>query len=126
MPKDITCADCSALRRNAAYSNTRYCVSCRLLRDLSFIKDQVRTCSRAACSRRFAPVSRRDSYCGPCGFGSPDEGHCWYCKNDHAELHRAGLAVCVNCIRDPAKRITILGALRRGQADRRLQNGHRA
>lgn len=124
MGKDVTCADCSALRKNASYANTLYCVSCRLLRDLAFLKDQTRQCSAAGCRRRFAPVTRRDSFCGPCGYGSSDEGTCLFCKRSDAELHRPELAVCTSCIRDPKLRRGIIAALRKGQRERRQANSH--
>ena len=124
MGKDIICADCGAERRNVSYANTLYCASCRLLRDLALLKDQTRTCSAKGCRKRFAPVNRRDAFCGPCGYGSSDEGFCWYCKRSDAELHRAGMAVCTHCIRDPTHRRTILAALRKGQKERRTANAH--
>lgn len=123
MSKTITCADCSATRHNAAYANTRYCKSCRLLRDFQYLGDATKPCS--SCDRQFAPTSRRDSLCGKCCYGSIDEGRCIFCKDEHAELYRAGTPVCVKCIRDPSQRRSIFAALRKGQRERRLANGHR-
>lgn len=124
MGKDIICKDCSAIRSNPAYKNTRYCKSCRLLRDLDFVGELTRDCKN--CRRSYAPTSRRDSYCGPCGFGSIDEGRCVFCSSEHAELYRAGISVCCTCVRAPEKRRSVIAALKKGQRQRRATNQHPA
>lgn len=120
--KTITCEDCSTERRNAAYSNTRYCKSCRLLRDLLFVDDATRPCKD--CRKVYAPVSRRDTRCGGCNYGSVHTGRCAFCKLEDAELHRAGIPVCLKCIRLPTLRRSIIAGLRKGQAERRQANNH--
>lgn len=117
MGQDIICEDCGAKRSNAAYKNTRYCKSCRLLRDLVFLDDTTRPCK--GCRRMYAPTQRRDAYCGECCFGSVDEGRCAFCKLENAELYRAGVAVCVKCVRDPRLRRSVVAALKKGQRERR-------
>lgn len=122
MGKDVTCCDCSAKRRNAAYSNTRYCKSCRLLRDLTYLADRTKSCDE--CKATFAPASRRDAYCGKCCFGSLDVGTCAFCKRSDAELHRQGIPVCCQCLRLPTLRRQIIAGLQRGQRERRLEHAH--
>lgn len=122
MGKDIICEDCGATRRNPAYKNTRYCKSCRLLRDLVYIDDATRPCK--SCRRSYAPVSRRDTLCGKCNYGSVDEGLCHFCKSEHAELYRPGIGVCCSCVRAPRLRPSIVAALKKGQRERRLTNNH--
>lgn len=117
MPRSIKCEDCGTRRENVRYANTRYCKSCRLLRDLLYVETEQRPCD--ACKQRFAPVSRKDTLCGRCNYGSIYAGHCFLCKQDEAELHRDGIPVCVKCIRDPANRGRIIGGLRKGQRDRK-------
>lgn len=119
--KNIKCQDCSAKRSNVRYSNTRYCISCRLLRDFLYVGVEQRPC--AACKRPFAPVNRKDTLCGTCNYGSIFEGHCLYCKKD-AELYRENLPLCVKCVRSPRDRARIITGLRKGQAARRLANAH--
>lgn len=124
MAFSITCTDCAAKRSNAQYRNTCYCHACRLLRDLVFMGDGIRKCSDAACSRRFAPVTRRDRLCGGCNYGSVYRGECKFCFEGDVELHRPGVALCVGCLRDPKKRGGIVEALKKGQRERRQANGH--
>lgn len=119
--KSITCQDCSTKRINPRYRNTRYCKSCRLLRDLLYIELEQRPC--ADCKQMFAPVSRKDTLCGRCNYGSVYQGRCAFCKLD-VELHRDGIPVCTSCIRAPTLRSTIISGLRKGQAARRLENAH--
>lgn len=114
--KSITCADCRTKRSNPRFRNTRYCRACRLLRDLIYVAAEQRPC--ADCARPFAPTDRKDTLCGACHYGSVYEGHCAICLTD-AELHRPDIAVCIRCVRDPAKRKTIIAGLRRGQAERK-------
>lgn len=120
--KSITCEDCSTKRSNPRYKNTRYCKSCRLLRDLIYVEMEQRPCDH--CKQQFAPVSRRDTLCGTCNYGSSYFGTCAFCKLEHAELHRAGIPVCVKCVRVPALRRGVIAGLRRGQGERRTTNGH--
>lgn len=119
---EITCEDCGQKRSNAQYKNTRYCMACRLLRDLIFLDDRTRPCK--SCRKVFAPVSRRDGLCGKCNYGSIDEGLCKLCKNEHAELYRRGIAVCVKCVRDPKQRPTVIAGLKIGLKERRTANNH--
>jgi hypothetical protein len=116
MARTITCEDCGAQRLNARYKNTRYCKSCRLLRDLVFLDETQRPCSH--CKSTFAPTSTKDTLCGTCNYGSVYSGPCAFCKED-AELHRQGIPVCVRCIRSPALRRTIISGLKRGQKERK-------
>lgn len=122
MPYAITCADCGAKRSNAQYKNTRYCHACRMLRDLVFVEDSTRKC--VSCSTVFAPVTRRDSLCGTCNYGSIYTGACKFCHEPDAELQRSGVAVCVKCVRDPKRRPTVVEGLKIGQRARRKANNH--
>lgn len=122
--KSITCHDCGTRRLNPRFKNTRYCRSCRLLRDLLYVSDEQRPC--ADCRRPFAPVDRKDTLCGTCNYGSIYEGHCALCRRSDVELHRPDIAACVKCVRDPAKRKTIIAGLRRGQRERQQEHHHAA
>lgn len=122
MPATITCEDCGAKRLNPRFKNTRYCNSDRLLRDLLYVGDEQRPCRE--CKRPFAPVSRKDTLCGTCNYGSVYEGTCAFCKRSNAELHRPGIPVCVKCVRLPSLRGQIVAGLRKGQRERRQANNH--
>ncbi len=113
---NITCQDCSAVRANVQYVNTRYCESCRLLRNLLFVGATIAECGE--CGNDFAPVARGDRWCGTCSFtGTP--GTCVLCKGEEAERLRPSIAVCKGCARDPKQRVRLVKALRKGQAARR-------
>lgn len=123
----IICEQCGDAR-NAAYKNTKYCVRCALLRDLTFVGTRSYGCE--LCDRDYAPVALRDPHCGDHAIGCGKYLPCAICQAEgdsdadgYFELHRAGLPVCVRCVRDPARRQTVIRALRRGQAAAREKNG---
>lgn len=118
MATTITCAECGDTR-TAAFKNTKYCVKCALLRDLTFVGDRTYKCDD--CKAEFAPLARRDPYCGNCAFGCGKFEDCVGCAGT-AELHRPGVPLCTRCLRDPKQRRKIIRALRGGQQERRIAN----
>lgn len=121
--RTITCRDCAAKRRTT-FKNTRYCTSCRLLRDLESIDTEEHACRANGCNNVFAPVTRRDLYCGDCAASMSSDaamGECKYCQTE-AALWR-GLAICQNCLRDAGERPRVVKGLRVGQRTRRKENG---
>ncbi len=114
---NITCQDCGAARRDVAYKTTRYCESCRLLRNLLFIGERTYQCTE--CKDNFAPIARGDRYCGECSLGSNRMGECALCGAASSELLRPSIAVCTRCARDPKQRVRLVKALRKGQANRK-------
>lgn len=117
----ITCTDCGAERHNVQYRNTRYCESCRLLRNLIFLGD--RTCTCSECAKEFAPTVRGERWCGECSV-SADIGDCVLCQAADSELLRRTIPVCLRCAHDPDRRAVLIKGLRRGQRDRREANHH--
>lgn len=122
MACQIRCRDCGD-ERTTLYRNTRYCMSCRLLRDLTWLDvSEQRPCRANSCNAAFLPVSRKDLYCGECAGGMVGtHGRCSFCKTDPAPLHR-GMAVCASCVRDAGERPRIMAGLRKGQAKRKKQH----
>ncbi len=114
---NITCEDCGTTRSNVAYANTRYCESCRLLRNLLFVGERTYQC--AECKADFAPIARGDRWCGGCALGSNQAGDCALCKGEEAERLRPSIAVCKGCARAPKQRVRLVKALRKGQTNRR-------
>lgn len=123
MPHDITCQDCGAQRLSATYSTTRYCHSCRLLRNLIFVRDRVYDCQ--VCGKPFAPVSRGDGYCAKHDFGSNVFGTCAFCDEENVEFIRPNIPLCLKCAKTPgATRHRIVAGLKNGQRDRKAANQH--
>lgn len=124
----INCEQCGEERR-AAYKNTKLCIKCALLRDINFVGDRLFTCRQ--CDEKYAPVALRDPECGGCSIGCGKYLPCTMCGIDpdfsdedgYYELHRAGVPLCVRCVRDPAKRQRLIRMLRKGQAQRAEANG---
>ncbi len=113
----IDCRDCGD-ERTTLYRNTRYCMSCRLLRDLAWLEAVERKCRSNSCDAAFLPVSKKDLFCGPCaGLMVAEHGPCLFCRSDPAPLHR-GMSICTTCVRDAGERARVLGGLRNGQAAR--------
>ncbi len=114
---NITCQDCGAARQDVAYKNTRYCESCRLLRNLLFIGERTYQC--AECTNDFAPIARGDRWCGHCALGSNRKGECVLCSSASSERLRPSISVCKACARDPKQRVRLVKGLRKGQTDRK-------
>lgn len=108
--RTIHCEDCGAEYRTRR-KNTRYCSACRLLRDLLWLADRKAKC--VMCDAQFAPLHSRDKLCAQCDFmhsADHGEGDCAVCRG-HGRLVRRGLAVCLPCAKDPARRDKIIKAL---------------
>lgn len=121
MAHTITCLDCGA-RRTTIYKNTRYCMSCRLLRDIEWLEPVERRCRSNDCTQTFLPAAKKDLYCGECaGFMTSHEGRCLFCKRDATPLHR-GMSICTACVRDPGERPRVIAGLRSGQRKRKHAN----
>lgn len=122
MAHQIRCRDCGD-ERTTLYRNTRYCMSCRLLRDLAWLDvAELRTCRSNSCNAAFMPVGRKDLYCGKCaGQMAQSHGRCLFCKTEPAPLHRS-MGVCTSCVRDPGERVRIMSGLRTGQQARKRSN----
>ena len=118
---EIRCAECGEARRTRR-SNTKYCVRCKVLRDLRFVRNRTYTCRTAGCSQRFVPLEMSDSHCPAHATGSGTFADCPFCSTT-SELHRVDFPVCLTCLRDPAQRQRIIDSLQRGQHQRRQKNG---
>lgn len=117
----IACEDCGVHRRTS-YKNTKVCMSCRLLRDLAFIENDERTCRSNGCKNTFAPVKRKDLFCGDCAsIMAAEHGYCKFCKKDDVGLYH-GLAICEKCVRDVGMRPKVIQGLRVGQRDRKTKD----
>ncbi len=114
----ISCTDCGAERKQCP-TNTLYCKSCRLLRDLAHWASNRRTCRD--CRASFAPIGRTDYRCSSCHPGTRGRTvACVLCRAYGAPLLH-GIPVCAECIRSPLKRKKLIEALERGQALRRKE-----
>lgn len=113
----ITCKDCGA-ERTRCPKNTKYCKPCRLLRDIAYWEHERRTCLE--CRATFAPLGRTDYHCSACRPGI--HGREVSCAFGHTGgLVLTGIPVCAACLRAPAKRASLMAALKRGQAQRRQE-----
>lgn len=101
----ITCADCGA-ERNARNRNTKYCVTCRLIRDLDFIGNSTNKCQ--SCSARFAPLKRSDTLCPDCDAFSKAiparRETCRNCEGDQFKLLGDDIRMCLKCAGVPENR----------------------
>lgn len=119
----ITCRDCGEGRTRCP-SNTRYCVLCRVLRELYYWQTRRRTCKR--CRREFAPLNRNDYYCSTCDRGlAPYALTCVACTKEAAWPAIKGVPICAPCIRAPKQRSAIIDAMERGQTKRRSNNAYK-
>lgn len=103
--RTITCADCSR-ERETRYANTKYCLVCRLARNLQFLGERTSQC--IVCENRFAPLSRNDDLCGVCdnfpASGEPT-GTCALCETIDIAILNEDVSVCKRCAKDPEKRV---------------------
>lgn len=107
---DIHCEDCGR-PRSTRYKNTKYCLVCRLFKNLNYIGTQTRKCP--VCNNRFAPLNRNELMCGECNtkiaVGQP-HGVCGFCGED-TDLLLDDVRVCHPCATDPKNRDTFLVAM---------------
>jgi hypothetical protein len=125
----IRCQDCGE-ERTRCPSNTRYCKSCRLLRELRWWTSRRRACFHPGCDERFAPVDRADRFCATHNPGLVHQQiDCvlanW--KKAPRDPHRGavfipGIPVCADCLRAPDMRVWLISALEGGQTQRRERN----
>lgn len=111
MMKTIHCSDCGQARKTR-YSNTKYCILCRMARNLKFIGETILKCK--ACGEEFAPLKRGDIMCGKCdnipAAGDP-HGECGLCHSVAVPIVNEDIAVCHPCSTDPSKREIFTAAL---------------
>lgn len=108
--RTITCADCGA-PRETVMPNTKYCTTCRLFKDLSFIKDKTGRC--VACGKTHAQTERKPFLCQCCSAdaGNHRTGDCGVCGKTDTRLVWQDIACCVECMDDPKQRGKILAGL---------------
>lgn len=117
----IDCADCGH-QYETARKNTKYCRVCRLLRNLSYLKNTTYTCF--VCDKDYAPLERQPAdwrMCGTCErreWPHDVKGTCALCNDDSDRLIHADIAVCRKCAFDPEKRPLLVKALARKQRER--------
>lgn len=109
--KTIICEDCGA-ERKTRYSNTKYCLVCRMARNLKFIAAATSKCG--VCDKSFAPLKRGEVLCGECddipASGDP-RGTCGLCKATDVPIVNEDISVCKPCSTDPEKRTELLAAV---------------
>lgn len=108
--REIACEDCGAPRKTRM-KNTKYCHACRLLKDLSFLRDRTGEC--VACGRKHSLTQRKAWLCQRCtaDSGNYREGHCGVCGKENARLVWQEVAVCVDCMDNPEQRGPIIKGL---------------
>jgi hypothetical protein len=96
--------------------NTKYCAICRLLKNLSFLKERTSKC--LVCEKTFSQVSRNEQVCLACDpYSTPAavEGTCGLCGTPSDRLLGEHIAVCVGCAQDPSKREVFRASLLKKQ-----------
>lgn len=100
---NINCAICGTARETR-FKNTKYCLSCRLWKNLNFIGTRTQTCP--SCKNRFAQLHRNEVMCGECNpkmaVGEP-RGICGFC-NEEKDLILDSVKVCHPCASKPENR----------------------
>lgn len=91
------CEDCG-VPYEAHRRNSKRCPVCRAYTDALYVGDMKKKCF--LCSKEFAPINTRDSYCGEHAIKVVSHGHgtCSYCKEDGPRAWR-GVTVCASCAR---------------------------
>lgn len=106
----ITCENCGR-ERETRYKNTKYCLVCRLLKNLNYIGTRRQKCP--SCGETFAPLHRNEVMCGKCNpkfaVGKP-RGVCGFCEEEK-DLILDSVRVCHPCATDPDNRERFLVAL---------------
>lgn len=120
--RTIHCEDCGAPRQTVM-PNTKYCTTCRLFKNLSFIREATGKC--VACGKRHALTERKAFLCQTCQAeaGNCREGDCGVCGTKSTRLVWQDVAVCVGCMDDPDKRGMILAGLIKKIAANRSEYG---
>ena len=118
--RTIRCVICNAPTPTTR-SNTKYCVPCRLLKNVKFFADQTKKCW--GCDERFAPTARNDVLCGTCDDPPPrsSTGTCSFCKKE-AQLYNAEVKLCLPCLKSPERRPKLLKSLMRKQREQKAQH----
>lgn len=104
----IHCSDCGQ-EYAAKRKNVKFCPTCRLYRDLLYLKISTTKCW--ACDARFAPTKRGQIACADCGAHEHRRGHCAICKHDDRPMLTDDLAVCTHCAFDPKRRQLLVRAV---------------
>jgi hypothetical protein len=106
----IHCADCGQ-SHEVRRSNAKYCPTCRLFRNLVYLKGRTTKC--VSCEDRFAVMHANDNLCSKCDFLSENNprGHCAICKAADVRLVKGALAVCLACAKSEEHRDTVLRSL---------------
>lgn len=118
--RTIRCVTCNAPTPTTR-KNTKYCVPCRLLKNVKFYANTTKKCW--GCDGRFAPLHRNDVLCGTCDDAPPRSitGICSFCKNK-TELYNDNVKLCLPCIKDPERRPTLLRSLMKKQRELKEQH----
>lgn len=108
--RTIICADCGA-PRETTMANTKYCTTCRLYRNLQFVRERTGKC--VACNKEHALTERKAWICQECAgqTGTGRDGQCGVCGTEHANLVWPDVAVCGTCMDNPEKRGKIIAGL---------------
>jgi hypothetical protein len=123
--KTIQCADCGQ-DHEVRRSNAKYCATCRLFRNLVYLKGRTAKC--VSCEDRFAVMHANDNLCSKCDFLSENnpQGRCAICQQDDLRLVKGSLAVCLACAKDAGKRPKVLAALGHRRRKQMAANGREA
>jgi hypothetical protein len=108
----VICRDCGHPHATAR-TNTRYCHTCRLFRNLVYLTSRKSKC--LSCRDTFAPLHSNDKLCAKCDVlaeGNPD-GRCGVCLLTDVRLVKGGadIALCLACAKDPEKRKVVMEAV---------------
>lgn len=122
-PYLVHCGDCGQ-PRYARYRNTKFCLTCRYLRDSTYWHRRGAGRPCVVCGGDYLPFHGTHKMCARCSFVPPDDrGTCAFCN-----CHNAALVpeheICFSCATDPAQRVRFLEALAARQARQRDEYGH--
>lgn len=119
---EIKCEDCGAPRMTVM-PNTKFCTTCRLFKNLSFLRDSTGKC--VACGKRHALTERKAFLCQSCqaAAGNCRTGDCGVCGTEATALVWQDVAVCVQCMDDPKQRGKIMAGLIKKIAHNRTEYG---
>lgn len=109
----INCADCGA-ERKARNKNTKYCTTCRLLRDLWFIGPKPYHCQE--CKQPYSPLRRGDLLCAQCDVFDKElpaqREECRTCGESEYRLLADDIRMCRKCAKKPELRRGLIQRLR--------------
>lgn len=110
---EITCQECGH-REETTGKNTIRCATCRLVRNLSWVRNRTAKCW--LCKAKYAPIARDDGLCGECAHtpATAKTIDCVFCGG-HKRSVAQDIAVCGSCARDPLNRRSFLDAVLKRQ-----------